>query len=125
MSTRWLCDQAPNARVITVDHWLGSSDHRQSPEYRPLLPTLYETILAASWDYREQIIPVRADTAEAMTWDRPYRKALPISALERVLLGNSPPAYNREAAGICLKLLRNESFTHNLYAADGSLPPAA
>jgi HD-GYP domain-containing protein (c-di-GMP phosphodiesterase class II) len=70
-----------------------------------------------------QILAV-ADTAEAMSWDRPYRKALPISELERVLT-RDPRGYNPEAAEICLKLLRNTTFTHALYAADGSLPPAA
>lgn len=71
-----------------------------------------------------QILAV-ADTAEAMTWDRPYRKALPISELERVLLGGGTAVYNREAAQICLRLLHNEDFTHALYAKDGSRPPAA
>ncbi len=70
-----------------------------------------------------QILAV-ADTAEAMTWDRPYRKALPISELERVLT-REPAGYNRTATAICLRLLRDTTFTHTLYAADGSLPPAA
>ncbi|HNB28651.1 MAG TPA: HD domain-containing protein [Alphaproteobacteria bacterium] len=70
-----------------------------------------------------QILAV-ADTAEAMTWDRPYRKALPISELERVLT-REPTGYNRTATAICLRLLRDTTFTHALYAADGSLPPAA
>lgn len=70
-----------------------------------------------------QILAV-ADTAEAMTWDRPYRKALPISELERVLT-REPACYNRAATTICLRLLRDTTFTHTLYAADGSLPPAA
>lgn len=71
-----------------------------------------------------QILAV-ADTAEAMTWDRPYRKALPISELERVLMCDQPVLYNHDAATICLKLLRNNSFTHTLYAADGARPPTA
>jgi len=58
LSTRWLTSQAPNAKVITIDHWLGSPENKDDP----LVPILYEQFIANCWNYQSKIIPIRADT---------------------------------------------------------------
>jgi hypothetical protein len=59
MSARYIADLAPNALVIAIDHWKGSPEHQQKPEWRAMLPRLYEAFLAECWDYRHRMIPVR------------------------------------------------------------------
>ena len=65
-STRFLANLAPQATVIAIDHWQGSPEHKDDPELAQLLPRLYETFLAECWGYRDQIIPVKADTSEGL-----------------------------------------------------------
>ena len=65
-STRFLCDLAPAAHVIAIDHWQGSPEHTQDAELQPLLPRLYETFLSESWKYRSRIIPVRASSVDGL-----------------------------------------------------------
>ncbi len=65
-STRLLANLAPQATVIAIDHWQGSPEHQDDPELAQLLPRLYETFLAECWGYRDQIIPVKADTAQGL-----------------------------------------------------------
>lgn len=65
-STRFLADLAPRAKVIAIDHWQGSPEHTDDPELIPLLPVLYETFLAETWDYRQRVIPVRAGSVDGM-----------------------------------------------------------
>ena len=48
---------APNATVICLDTWQGSSEHRKNE----LLPVLYETFLVNMWEYRDRIIPMRSN----------------------------------------------------------------
>ena len=67
MSTRFMADHAPNATIITIDHWRGSIEHHQDPSARAMLPTLYETFLAMSWSYRDRIIPLRMTTLEGLS----------------------------------------------------------
>jgi hypothetical protein len=66
MSTRFIADLAPNATVISIDHWQGSPEHRANDDYRPLLSTLYDTFLALCWRYRDQIVPLRMSTLEGL-----------------------------------------------------------
>jgi hypothetical protein len=66
ISTRWFCDTVMNVEVIAVDHWLGSSHMWNEPGIAEDLPFLYETFIAASWEYRERIYPVRAHTLAGM-----------------------------------------------------------
>jgi hypothetical protein len=61
-STRFICDQVPQAQVITIDTWAGSVEHQGSPE----LETLYETFVVNCWDYRQQLVPIRMTTKEGM-----------------------------------------------------------
>jgi hypothetical protein len=65
-STRFLAEKAPNATVISVDHWQGSPEHRARPEYRSMLPTLYETFLALCWQHKDRVIPLRMSTLEGL-----------------------------------------------------------
>ncbi len=59
LSTRFIADQAPQARVITIDHWRGSSEHRKDPTCAAMLPTLFETFTALNWEYRDRILPLK------------------------------------------------------------------
>lgn len=65
-STRWIAEQSPNATVISVDHWQGSAEHFEKPEWRAMLPTLYETFIKNCWAFRERVIPLRMDTISGM-----------------------------------------------------------
>ena len=61
-STLHLLAAAPNATVICVDHWQGSTEHHLRPEWKAKLPTLYETFLRHVWEHRHRAIPLRAIT---------------------------------------------------------------
>lgn len=65
-STRFIAEHAPRAVVLAVDHWRGSREHYLNPEFRDLLPVLYETFLTNCWDYRTRIIPMRMSVSEAL-----------------------------------------------------------
>lgn len=65
-STRFLAGLAPQAMVVAIDHWNGSPEHEGDPELAEFLPQLHETFLSECWDYRDQIIPVRAESAEGL-----------------------------------------------------------
>lgn len=65
-STRFLADLAPRARIVAIDHWVGSPEHQTDAELAPLLPRLYETFLSECWDYRERIVPVRKKSIEGL-----------------------------------------------------------
>lgn len=65
-STRFLAGLAPKATIIAIDHWEGSQEHLDDPELAAALPHLYETFLSESWNYRDQIIPVRLRSIEGL-----------------------------------------------------------
>jgi len=60
-STRHILDAAPNALVIAVDHWKGSKEHNKRMKSKRL-EKLYGTFLTNCWEYRDRLIPLRADT---------------------------------------------------------------
>ena len=62
LSTRFIADRVPQAHVITIDHWEGSSEHQSRSDWAALLPTLYETFQSLTWDYRERVTPLRMTT---------------------------------------------------------------
>jgi len=64
-SARWFCKNS-QAAVICVDHWKGSNEHKNNPKFAPMLPTLYETFLATNWHLQDRLIPVKANTLDAM-----------------------------------------------------------
>jgi len=66
MSSRHILDHAPNAVLISVDHWQGSPEHRARDEFRAMLPTLYEAFLSECWEYRERLIPLRMTSVEGL-----------------------------------------------------------
>lgn len=66
LSTTFLLKAAPNATVIAIDHWKGSPEHQQRPEWKEKLPFLYETFLRHMWPYRERLIPMRTSTLESL-----------------------------------------------------------
>jgi hypothetical protein len=66
LSTRFLASRAPRATIIAIDHWQGSPEHQQDPQYAGLLSVLFETFLVNCWAQRGRIVPVRAGTIEGM-----------------------------------------------------------
>jgi hypothetical protein len=52
--------------VIAVDHWVGSVEHANDPELASFLPRLYETFLSECWDYRDRVIPLRANSVDGL-----------------------------------------------------------
>ncbi|MFO0954196.1 MAG: class I SAM-dependent methyltransferase [Isosphaeraceae bacterium] len=66
MSTRYIAGLAPHATVISVDHWAGSPEHQTRPEFRDMLPTLYDSFLSLCWDDRDRIIPLRMSTLDGL-----------------------------------------------------------
>lgn len=65
-STRLLANLAPRAKIIAIDHWQGSPEHRQDPELAAFLPHLYNAFLKESWEYRDQIIPLRSPSVDGL-----------------------------------------------------------
>lgn len=65
-STRWIARNAPNAKIIAIDTWEGSLEHKDNKEYRKKLSRLYEQFLYNCWDYKDQIIPIRKTSARAL-----------------------------------------------------------
>ena len=52
--------------MISIDHWQGSPEHQQRPEFRAMLPTLYESFLSQCWGQRDRIIPLRMTSLEGL-----------------------------------------------------------
>src|SRR5436305_727502 len=48
--------------IAAIDHWQGSPEHHERPEWRAMLPGLYEGFLTLCWPYRDRIIPLRMTT---------------------------------------------------------------
>lgn len=65
-STRLLAGLAPNATVIAVDHWKGSPEHFHDPELAAFLPHLYDAFLSECWEYRDRIVPLRANSVDGL-----------------------------------------------------------
>ena len=59
--------------------WPASEAQREDPELAPLLDQLFETFIAESWDYRDQIIPLRVSSAEGM--ERVAEVGLPVEVV--------------------------------------------
>ncbi len=66
LSTRHIADLAPNATVITIDHWRGGPEHQRRPEWRRMLPSLRDTFLDLCWDYRHRVLPLSMSTREGL-----------------------------------------------------------
>ena len=67
ISTRFLCDNSSSETVIiSVDHWLGSAEHKILEEWKADLPTLYETFLVNCWRCKHKLVPVRLSTEKAI-----------------------------------------------------------
>jgi len=65
-STQWFCKQYPEATVVAVDTWLGSTEHLV--KRHTLLPVLYDTFLVNCWEYRDRLIPFRNTSLGALNF---------------------------------------------------------
>lgn len=66
LSTRFIAERAPNANVITIDHWRGSPEQIRDVRFAPVLAVLYETFLVNCWKLRHRIVPVRMASVDGM-----------------------------------------------------------
>jgi len=64
-STRWFLKNFPRLRVVAVDHWEGSVEHKKGP-WKKDLPRLYDTFISNCWGYRDRLIPLRTDTIKGL-----------------------------------------------------------
>lgn len=65
-STRFLLQQKPDGFVIAIDHWKGSPEHNNVPDFQSRLPRLYETFLVNCWQYQNRLIPLKMTTVEGL-----------------------------------------------------------
>lgn len=75
-STRFIAENAPNAKIYAIDHWKGSPEHHEPHrvDVKDKLPTLYETFLVNCWEYKDQIVPLKMDTKKGLL--KCYEKGL-------------------------------------------------
>jgi hypothetical protein len=66
LSSRFLLNHAPNAKFLAVDRWTPLERHYEIPQIHHVLDRLYETFLVNCWDYKDRLIPVRAETSEGL-----------------------------------------------------------
>ncbi len=66
LSTKYLAEAAPNATILSVDHFAGSVKQLANPKdwIRPEL--LYPTFCRNLWPHRARIIPMRTTIGKAM-----------------------------------------------------------
>ncbi len=64
-SARFLCDNNPQVKVISIDHFLGSRE-LQDAHHAKVLPILYQACLHRCWEYRDRITIVKETTADGM-----------------------------------------------------------
>jgi len=67
-STRLWLRLAPNATLICVDTWRGSTDMIGNVDAEPRLAAglMYEQFLANQWDERHRVIPIKTDSQIGM-----------------------------------------------------------
>lgn len=66
LSTGYLAGWAPNATVITIDHWKGSREHQKYEPLQDVLDCLFETFCSHLWNWRTRIVPMRTRTLIGM-----------------------------------------------------------
>jgi len=76
LSTKYLAEWAPNATIITIDHWKGSAEHQNPKAYGDILGVMFEKFCVHLWDYRDRIIPMRTTTIEGLL---ELRAVLPVA----------------------------------------------
>lgn len=67
-TTRLLARLAPQAAIVALDDWQGSAAQREDPEWVSLLPRLHEVFLSECWEFRQQIVPVKAAADIGLQW---------------------------------------------------------
>jgi hypothetical protein len=67
LSAQFIARHAPKATIICIDHWKGSAEHHRRPDWKELLPKLYDGFLSNLWQYRDRVIPFKTSTLHGMT----------------------------------------------------------
>lgn len=72
MSTLWLAEKVgPLGKIVSIDHFEGSRDHKIDPRHASILPILWETFVVNCWEMRDRIVPVCGSSRDAL----PYLQA--------------------------------------------------
>lgn len=59
LSARFMCDQAPNAKLFAIDHWKMWPE----PGLRARFPNPWLQFVRDCWDYRDHIVPIRIESS--------------------------------------------------------------
>lgn len=66
-STRYMLDIAPNATLISIDHWKASYKWFDNKIDRDKFESyIYETFLFNCWEYKDRLIPIKRDTISGL-----------------------------------------------------------
>lgn len=69
LSTLWLADKVgPQGKVIAIDTFEGSFEHKTNPGLKSLLAVLWETFTVNCWEMRDRIFPVRAHSRDGLSY---------------------------------------------------------
>lgn len=66
-STRYILKAAPNAQIVSIDHWKPS--HKwfdNNIERKKYEDYVYETFLYNCWDYKDRLIPLKSKTLDGL-----------------------------------------------------------
>ncbi len=66
LSTKYLAEAAPNATILSVDHFEGSVKQLHNPQDWIKPDLLYPTFCRNLWPYRQRIVPMRTTIGKAM-----------------------------------------------------------
>lgn len=61
LSARFMLDRAPNAKLYAVDHWNGLPEPNLA-DWKTIAPDPWLQFTRDCWDYRDRIVPIRADS---------------------------------------------------------------
>lgn len=60
-SAKFILDAAPQVRLVCIDHWLGSAEHRTRQPERDMLPHFFDLCRHHLWSYRKRVLLVQAE----------------------------------------------------------------
>lgn len=63
-SARWMCNAAPNATVVCIDHWDGSPE--LVPQWGWMIGKSFDQFCRNLWDYRDQVVPLRMKSVDGI-----------------------------------------------------------
>jgi len=65
-SAKFILDAAPQVRLVCIDHWLGSAEHRTRQPERDMLPHLFDLCRHHLWSYRKRVLLLRTEILDGI-----------------------------------------------------------